>query len=145
MEIYTIGFTKRTASEFFGELRRAGVRRLVDTRLNNTSQLAAFAKRDDLSFFLGEILNAAYEHEPLLAPTNDLLDAYKKKNMTWADYEAGYNALLESRRVHERLDASKFEVPSVLLCSERTATNCHRRLAVDYLASRWTDVHAIHL
>ena len=79
MEIYTIGFTKKSAAEFFGLLKKAGIVRLLDVRLNNTSQLAAFAKRDDLAFFLREICGAAYEHEPLLAPTQEMLDAYKKR------------------------------------------------------------------
>ena len=76
MEIYTIGFTQKSAAEFFGALRRAGIKRLIDVRLGNTSQLAAFAKRDDLAYFLGEICAAEYRHEPMLAPTAEILDDY---------------------------------------------------------------------
>lgn len=145
MEIYTIGFTQRSAEDFFGALRRAGVRRLIDTRLNKTSQLAAFAKRDDLAFFLRELIEADYREEPLLAPTQELLDAYKKRRIDWAEYEACYRDLLHRRQVDRTLDRALFEVPAVLLCSERTPEHCHRRLAVEHLASHWGDVTAVHL
>jgi hypothetical protein len=84
--IFSIGFTQRTAEGFFGALRAAGVRRLVDVRLNNTSQLAGFAKRDDLRYFLREVCGAEYEHEPLLAPTQEMLDAYKKRKGAWSGF-----------------------------------------------------------
>lgn len=145
MEIYTIGFTQRSAEDFFGSLRRAGIRRLIDTRLNNTSQLAAFAKRDDLAFFLRELVGADYQEEPLLAPTQELLDAYKKRRIDWAEYERSYEGLLTERDVARALDRALFEVPAVLLCSERTPEHCHRRLAVEHLASRWDDVTPVHL
>ena len=87
MEVYTIGFAKRTAHDFFTALRRAGVRRLLDVRLNNSSQLAGFTKCDNLPFFLQEICQAEYRHEPLLAPTKSMLDAYKKEKGSWAEYE----------------------------------------------------------
>ena len=145
MEIYTIGFTQRSAADFFGALRDAGIRRLIDTRLNNTSQLAAFAKRDDLAFFLREIVGADYDHEPVLAPTQEMLDGYKKRRMDWADYETAYHALLRQRDVANSLDQALFEEPAVLLCSERTPDRCHRRLAVEYLATRWDGVTAVHL
>lgn len=144
MEIYTIGFTQRSAEEFFGVLRDARVRRLIDTRLNNTSQLAAFAKRDDLAFFLNAILEVAYHHEPLLAPTAELLNAYRKKEVDWATYEVGYLGLLRERSVSDKLERELFD-NAVLLCSERTAERCHRRLAAEYLAEAWTDVRAVHL
>lgn len=145
MEIYTIGFTQRTAEDFFGTLRRAGIRRLIDTRLNNTSQLAAFTKRDDLAFFLRELVEADYHEEPLLAPTQELLDAYKKRHIDWAEYGLSYQGLLNERDVVRTLDRALFEVPTVMLCSERTPEHCHRRLAVEHLASRWGDVTAVHL
>ena len=83
MEIFTIGFTKSSAAEFFGRLRIAGIRKLMDVRLNNRSQLAGFAKRDDLAFFLREICQADYEHQPLLAPNQEMLDEYKKNVTRW--------------------------------------------------------------
>src|SRR6202049_2605082 len=98
MEIFTIGFTKKTAAEFFGLLKRHGIKRLIDVRLNNVSQLAGFAKREDLQFFLRELCGADYLHEPLLAPTQELLDAYKKEKGSWAEYERRFLALMAARK-----------------------------------------------
>jgi uncharacterized protein (DUF488 family) len=145
MEIYTIGFTKRSAEEFFGALRRASIKRLIDVRLNNSSQLAGFTKREDLRFFLQEICGAEYLHEPLLAPTQELLDDYKKKKGSWQDYERQFLAIMEQRKVEDRIDRRLFEVPTVLLCSETTAEHCHRRLVVEYLGRKWGDIKIRHL
>lgn len=143
--IFSIGFTQRTAEEFFGALRSAGVRRLLDVRLNNTSQLAGFAKRDDLRFFLREVCGAGYEHEPLLAPTQEMLDAYKKRKGAWSDYEREFLALMRARRIEERVSKEAFAVPTALLCSEFTAEHCHRRLVMEYLAEAWGGVTMRHL
>ena len=145
MEVYTIGFTKRTAAEFFGALKRAGVKRLLDVRLKNSSQLAGFTKKDDLPFFLKGLCGAEYVHEPLLAPTQELLDGYKKKKGSWQDYERRFLQLMEQRRIEEKIDRRQFEVPTVLLCSETTAEHCHRRLILEYLGKKWGGVKAVHL
>lgn len=145
MEIYTIGFTKRTAAEFFGALKRAGIKRLMDVRLNNVSQLAGFTKRDDLPFFLNEICDAEYVHQPLLAPTQEMLDAYKKKKGSWQEYERRFLQLMEDRKIEDRIDRSLFVTPTALLCSEATADHCHRRLVVDYLKNKWGDLKVVHL
>ena len=145
MEIYSIGFTQRTASDFFGTLRAAGIKQLMDVRLNNTSQLSAFAKRDDLAYFLQEICGAEYVHEPLLAPTQEMLDAYKKRKGAWSEYERDFFALMRERAIEEKLSPAQFSEPTVLLCSERTAEQCHRRLVLEYLASAWGDVLIRHL
>jgi uncharacterized protein (DUF488 family) len=146
MEIFTIGFAQTPAAEFFGKLKQAGVRRLLDVRLNNTSQLAAYAKRDDLQFFLRAICDAAYEHEPLLAPTQDMLDAYKKQKGRWQAYEEQFLDLMAKRHIEQHLDRERFElVPTVLLCSEHTAEHCHRRLVLEYLGAKWPNVVAVHL
>jgi uncharacterized protein (DUF488 family) len=145
VEVYTIGFTKKSAAEFFGTLRRAGIRRLIDVRLSNTSQLAAFAKRDDLQFFLREICQADYRHEPLLAPTQDILDAYKKKRMSWEEYEARFVDLLVERAAERNVDRRLFDAPTALLCSEPSAQRCHRRLAAEYLAEKWGGIEVVHL
>lgn len=145
MEIYTIGFTQKSAEEFFGLLRGAGIRRLIDVRLNNVSQLAGFAKRADLEFFLREICGAEYVHEPLLAPTQDLLDAFKKQKGDWAVYEKSFLALMEERKIEKNLDRSLFAPCSVLLCSEATPEHCHRRLILEYLDRKWGGVKARHL
>ncbi|MBI4256859.1 DUF488 domain-containing protein [Candidatus Uhrbacteria bacterium] len=145
MEVYTIGFTKRTAADFFGTLRRAGVKRLLDVRLNNSSQLAGFTKKEDLPFFLKEICGAEYIHEPLLAPTQDVLDDYKKRKGSWQDYERRFLQLMGQRRIEEKIDRQLFEVPTALLCSETTAQHCHRRLVLEYLSNKWGDIKAVHL
>ena len=145
MEIYTIGFTRKSAAEFFELLKRAGIRRLIDVRLNNTSQLAAFAKREDLKYFLHEICGAEYLHLPVLSPDQDLLDGYKKKAVAWEEYERRFLALLNERAVEDLVDRHWFDVPAVLLCSEPTAEHCHRRLVAEYLATKWDDVRIIHL
>lgn len=145
MEIYTIGFTQTTAEHFFTRLADARVERLLDVRLNNSSQLAGFAKAKDLPYLLRELVGARYEHEPLLAPTRELLDEYRKHKGDWSSYEARFLELLASREIETSLANSDFETPTALLCSEATAENCHRRLVCEYLAGRWPNVRTIHL
>jgi uncharacterized protein YeaO (DUF488 family) len=118
---------------------------LVDVRLNNVSQLAGFTKREDLQYFLKEICGAEYTHEPLLAPTQELLDAYKKNRGTWEDYEKKFLELMKLRKIADRIDRSLFTLPAVLLCSEPTPEHCHRRLVVEYLQEVWGDVKYQHL
>lgn len=145
MEICTAGFAGWTAEEFFETLTRERIERLVDVRLHNTSQLAGFAKRDDLAYFLRTIVGAEYAHEELLAPTPDLLDAYRKKRIGWDEYEAEFRALMRERRIEAALDRSEFEARSVLLCSEHAPDRCHRRLVAEHLATAWGDIDIIHL
>ena len=145
MEIYSIGFTKKSASEFFGALKANGIERLLDVRLNNTSQLAGFAKQSDLPYFLQEICGIAYEHEPLLAPTQEILDGYKKNKMGWEAYTEAYLGLIRSRKIEAAVSQDGFRRKTVLLCSEPTAEHCHRRLALEYLQERWKNVNIHHL
>ena len=145
MEIYTIGFTQTTAEHFFDRLSNAGVERLLDVRLNNSSQLAGFAKAKDLPYFLERLVGATYEHEPVLAPTQEMLNAYKKQKGDWSSYEATFFDLLRHRRVESVLSPADFERPTALLCSEATAEQCHRRLVCEYLAAHWPSLHAVHL
>ena len=145
MDVFTIGFTKKSAEQFFGILKKNGIKRLVDVRLNNVSQLAGFTKREDLQFFLEEICGADYVHEPLLAPTQEMLDTYKKAKGDWKEYEKEFLRLITARKIEDRIDQSLFSVPAVLLCSEPTAEHCHRRLVVEYLQGKWTDVRIKHL
>ena len=147
LEVCTIGFTKpHSAESFFGALKEEGVRCLLDVRLNNSSQLAGFAKRDDLAFFLKEICDAEYVHEPdLLAPTNELLKGYQSKELGWSEYEDRFLALMAQRRIEARLSPDMFSKRTALLCSEHTAERCHRRLVVEYLDRHWGGVTAVHL
>ena len=144
IRLYTIGFTRKDARRFFGLLLDAGVRRVVDVRLNNVSQLAGFTKRADLEFFLERIGPIGYVHRPELAPTQGLLDAYKKRGGDWAEYERAFLALLAERRVEERLSPADLD-GGCLLCSEPTPERCHRRLVAEYLAARWGNVETHHL
>ena len=146
MELYTIGFTKTTAEHFFERLGHAGPQRVIDVRLNNRSQLAGFAKRDDLKFFLRTIGKMDYVHEPILAPTQDILDAYKKSKGSWEAYEDAFVALMRDRRIESELSRELFD-GACLLCSEHTAENCHRRLVAEYLNDAWPDaaLTVVHL
>lgn len=145
MEVYTAGFTQKTAEQFFESLRRVGIRRLLDVRLNNSSQLAGFSKRDDLAYFMRELCHAEYVHEPLLAPTQEMLDEYKKRKGSWQVYERRFLALMSERRIEERINPKLFNAQTVLLCSEATAEHCHRRLVLEYLQSKWGGVSIVHL
>jgi uncharacterized protein (DUF488 family) len=144
MTIYTIGFTKKTAEAFFSRLQTAKVKRLVDVRLNNTSQLAGFAKRDDLRYFTQAICGVDYVHLTELAPTQDMLDAYKKQKGDWALYERQFLALIADRRVEETVSRAVLD-GGCLLCSEDTPKHCHRRLVAEYLKEKWGDVEIEHL
>ncbi len=145
MENYTIGFTQSTAERFFGRLADARIERLLDVRLNNSSQLAGFAKAADLPYFVDRLVGASYEHEPRLAPTQQMLDAYKKRGASWQEYESAFLALMVQRRIIDIFSPSEFDVRTALLCSEATAECCHRRLVCEHFAAHWPGVKAVHL
>lgn len=144
MILYTIGFTKKNAEEFFTRLKQPGLVRLVDVRLNNVSQLAGFAKRDDLRYFLREICAIGYVHLLDLAPTQPILDQYKKNGGDWAAYERQFLDLLAQRRVEATVARDLLE-GACLLCSEPTPDRCHRRLVAEYLRDRWGELEIRHL
>lgn len=144
MKVYTIGFTKKSASEFFGLLRESGAKRVVDVRLNNVSQLAGFAKKDDLEYFLRKICKMNYVHLPDLAPTKEMLDAYRNGHRDWQTYEREFLALMDDRRVAKK--AIKRTIANAcLLCSEDKPEYCHRRLVAEYLHRHWGNVEVEHL
>lgn len=132
----TIGFTKSNASNFFERIKKAGVKKVIDVRLHNTSQLAGFAKADDLSYFLKEVCGVQYVHQPLLAPTDDILKAFKRDKGDWTVYEVKFMHLMSERKIEDRLRPEMFE-GTCLLCSESTPHQCHRRLVCEYLNSKW--------
>ena len=144
MKIFTIGFTKKSARHFFELVRKSGVKRVVDIRLNNVSQLAGFAKRDDLAYFLKEICGMEYIHLPDLAPTQEMLDQYKKHGGDWKMYEARFLALMQQRRIEETV-SKELIADGCLLCSEDKPHHCHRRLVAEYLKQHWGDVDITHL
>ena len=143
MKIYTIGSTKTTAESFFNRIKGSGVQKMVDVRLNNVSQLAGFAKRDDLQYFIRAICGIGYQHELSMAPTKEILDAYKKYNGPWATYKEEFLNLIAQRKI-ETLDRESLN-GACLLCSEDTPHRCHRRLVAEYLHKKWDDVEIIHL
>lgn len=136
VNLATIGFTKTTAAKFFDRLKNASVKKVIDVRLHNTSQLAGFAKADDLAYFLKEICGAQYVHQPLLAPTDDILKAFKRDKGDWTIYENSFMQLMEQRKIEERLKPGMFE-GGCLLCSEDKPHHCHRRLVCEYLNAKW--------
>lgn len=146
MKLYTIGFTQKRAEEFFTLLRQHGIQRLVDIRLNPTGQLAGFAKKDDLPYFLSNLAGGCtYTHMPELAPTKDLLDDYRKDH-DWERYASRFESLMDTQQIPETLDRTGFEtMTSCLLCSEPTPGHCHRRLVAERLASHWPNVEVVHL
>lgn len=144
MKVYTIGFTKSSAESFFTRLQNAGVKTVVDVRLNNVSQLAGFAKKNDLRYFLKAICRIDYAHRQELAPTQEMLDAYKKKRGRWADYEKQFLDLMTARRIEDTVPRDAID-GACLLCSEDKPHHCHRRLVAEYLKDKWGDLEIGHL
>lgn len=149
MKLYTIGFTKKDAQQFFTLLKDNNVRMVVDVRLNNVSQLAGYTKRKDLQFFLTEFLEIEYIHDLSLAPTKEILDGYKKGRITWDEYQDRYIETLEMRNIKENLDKNynKNFDGICLLCSEPTPEYCHRRLAAEYLKKLYPElsIEVVHI
>ncbi len=143
LDLFTIGFTQKTAEQFFETLKTAGVKRIIDTRLNNVSQLAGFAKQKDLAYFLKAIAGIEYVHILDLAPTKEMLDAYKKKQISWQDYEQKFNQLILERRIETKIYPELLD-GGCLLCSEAKPHHCHRRLVAEYLQERLDIVLNIH-
>lgn len=135
--VFSIGFTKTTAKHFFDRLRDAGVQTVLDVRIHNKSQLAGFAKSDDLAYFLSELGGIGYRHVPLLAPEEGLLAQYRAKAIDWRQYEDGFLSLMSARRIEERLNPDQL-AGTCLLCSEDKPHHCHRRLVIEYLNARWS-------
>lgn len=144
INLFTIGFTQKSAEHFFDALMTAGVRRVIDTRLNNVSQLAGFAKRKDLEYFLRKIGNIEYVHILDLAPTQDILDDYKKKKGDWEVYEQKFLELMRLRQIEQKISPDILDC-GCLLCSEPKPHNCHRRLVAEYLSNKWENIKISHL
>lgn len=145
IKIFTIGFAGTTAEHFFGRLKDAGVEKIIDTRLWADTQLAGFAKKKNLSYFLKNLADAGYEHRIELAPSEDILKDYKNKKIDWAGYVVRYNQLLADRQIAQRLSPEDVS-GGCFLCSEPTAEYCHRRLLAEYLQREWnTPVEIMHL
>lgn len=144
INLFTIGFTKKNAETFFGRLKKAKIKRVIDIRLNNVSQLSGFAKRDDLKYFLKTINNVEYLHIPLFAPTKEILDEYKKTKGDWNLYVRKFNELIRKRKIEDLVSEELLDY-SCLLCSEDTAEKCHRRLVAEYLKHKFSNTKITHL
>ena len=142
--LFTIGFTKKNAQTFFSKLKSAGVKKIIDIRLNNVSQLAGFAKRDDLTYFLRELCNCEYIHKPIFAPTKEILDAYKKKQIDWNEYIRQFSELIKYRAIENKILVEELN-NACLLCSEPTPEKCHRRLVAEYFRDKDNDIEIKHL
>ena len=144
IELFTIGFSKKSAEDFFQSLMNSGIKRVIDVRLNNVSQLAGFTKRRDLEYFLKTIGQISYVHLTELAPTKDILDDYKKKGGDWESYESQFMELMKQRKIEEKISPELLD-GGCLLCSEATPHHCHRRLVAEYLKQNWGEVKICHL
>ena len=144
MNLYTIGFTQKSAGQFFEALKSKGIKRVIDIRLNNKSQLAGFTKGNDLSYFLQAIAGISYLYKPEYAPTKEILDGYKKGQITWEEYEKKYIQILDKRNIMLKVNWEEFE-DACLLCSESKPLQCHRRLLAEYLQSNKEGLTVIHL
>jgi len=144
IELFTIGFTQKSAREFFTNLKDAGVKRVVDVRLNNNSQLAAYSKKKDLIYFLKEIAGIDYVHLPDLSPTQEMLDSYKKQKGDWNIYERQFFDLMTQRQIEKTIQPELLQ-QGCLLCSEHLPHHCHRRLVAEYLNAKWGGIKTKHL
>ena len=144
MRLFTIGFTQKSAEEFFGLLQKAGVKRVLDIRLNNKSQLAGFSKSEDLEYFLKTIGGMGYRHVLEMAPTQPLLDKARKAKGTWDGFEKQFLALMKQRRIEKVVDPKVLN-GACLLCSEHLPDHCHRRLVAEYLQEAFSGLEVVHL
>ena len=136
INLYTIGFTKKTAEEFFSSIKSYRILKVIDIRLKNVSQLSGFAKKEDLKYFLTTLCDCEYQHLPMLAPTKDLLEGYKKKKITWEEYENEFNKIITERKIENFVSPEELDF-SCFLCSEFEPDQCHRRLVADYLSKKF--------
>ena len=145
-KIYTIGFTKKTAKQFFSILNENHIDIVVDIRLNNSSQLAGFSKYPDVEFFLDKICNIRYKHDLHFAPSESTLARYKKKQISWEEYQIEFAQTMQDRNITEYIKTNyDNDISICLLCSEPTPENCHRRLVAEYFKNIFNEIEIIHL
>jgi uncharacterized protein (DUF488 family) len=144
VHLFTMGFTQKSAEQFFEILIKSGVKTVIDTRLNNVSQLAGFTKKNDLKYFLKQFGGIDYVHILDLAPTKDILDEYKKNKGDWEVYEQKFLRLISDRQIEKKVTPELLN-HGCLLCSEVKPHNCHRRLVAEYLSRKWENIEVCHL
>ena len=142
--IFTIGYAGKDARQFFSILKQAGIKKVIDVRLYNTSQLAGFTKKQDLEYFLQTIIGAEYIHLPIMAPTKQLLNGYKKGLISWQQYETQFKEIISQRQIERYIKPQDADM-SCFLCSEAKADKCHRRLVAEYLTEHWQNISIHHL
>jgi uncharacterized protein (DUF488 family) len=144
IKLFTIGFTKKSAKQFFELLKENGVKKIVDIRINNSSQLAGFAKGSDLAYFAQSINNIEYIHIADFAPTKELLSDYQNKRIDWDGYQKVFKDLIEKRKISSKYNIAEFD-GACFLCSEETPEHCHRRLLAEYFREINKDIEIVHL
>lgn len=144
LKLYTIGFTKKSAEQFFGMLKKAGVKRVVDVRRRPNSQLAGFANNRDLAWFLSELCKIKYVHFAELAPSSELLDDYRKKQIDWSGYEPRFEKQMKDTNIKDDM-RDILRSGDCFLCSEDVPDQCHRRLVAEHLVDEWVNVKVEHL
>jgi len=144
VKVFTMGYVGKNAREFFDILKQTGIKKVADVRLYNTSQLGGFTKKQDLEYFLQTIVGAEYIHMPVMAPTKQLLNDYKKGRLSWPQYENQFNSFIAERQIEKHVMLQDMDM-MCFLCSEAKADNCHRRLVAEYLAEHWKSISINHL
>lgn len=144
VRVFTIGYAGRNGRDFFTTLKQTGIKKIIDVRLYNTSQLAGFTKKCDLEYFLQAIVGADYVHLPVMAPTRGLLNDYKKGEVSWEQYESQFKSIITQRQIERHIELEDLDM-SCFLCAEATADNCHRRLVAEYMARIWPNITIQHL
>ena len=144
VRVFTIGYAGKNAQDFFTLLKQTGITKVVDVRLYNTSQLAGFTKKHDLEYFLQAIANADYVHLPIMAPTKQLLNDYKKGDVSWQQYESQFKSIITQRHIERHIELQEMDM-SCFLCAEATADKCHRRLVAEYMLRIWPNISIQHL
>ena len=144
VKLFTIGYAGKNAERFFTLLFKAGVKKVIDVRLYNTSQLAGFTKKDDLEYFLQAVAGIDYVHLPLMSPTKELLTGYKDGSISWAQYETRFDHMITQRQIEKHVNTQDLHM-ACLLCAEAKPDKCHRRLVAEYLAQHLQNILIEHL
>jgi len=144
MEVYTAGFTKWLAKDFFNLLENLKINKLIDIRLRPNSQLSGFTRGVNFSYFLENLSNVKYEHQIKLAPTKELLNKRRNEGLNWQDFESEYVKLLDKDILNYCLNEISNQ-NILFLCSETEPQFCHRRILTDKLCSFNPNLEIVHL
>ena len=143
-KLYTMGYTQKTAEKLFNLLSEHEIKRLMDIRLHNNTQLAGFTKQNNFKYFIERLSDIEYRHIPLMAPSKDIFDDYMKNGLEWEGYELRFKRLIDQRKIEQLINEDEID-GACMLCCEPEATNCHRRLVAEYLQNYFKNIEIIHL